>query len=322
MNDISLTTHSSMASFLTCRRQHYYRYGLGVRPISATKALSFGALMHRGWELSARGELGDGARLVEDSNVLFAAIAMRLLTLHDWYWSPRDGLAPNLQVAEYLATERTYNMVLGGYVFAGKIDGIVRLADGRVAVFEHKTTGDPIEPGSDYWTRLRIDAQISLYMLGARSMGYEAETVLYNVVRKPKSDPYRATPEALRKYTKPTKNEPARLYSNQRAYDETIEEYIERIGQEIVAAPHEYFGRMEIPRLNDDLASFENDVIAAAGDIQRAYAENRLYRNTSACIYRGRCEYLDHCGAGLDPANPPSGFTVVRNVHQELETTR
>jgi len=70
------------------------------------------------------------------------------------------------------------------FTLAGKIDGIVRLADGRLAVLEYKTAGEDIAPDADYWLRLRCDGQISLYVLAARALGYDVATVLYDVTRK------------------------------------------------------------------------------------------------------------------------------------------
>ena len=59
------------------------------------------------------------------------------------------------------------------------------LPDGRVAIVEFKTTRDEISPGSDYWKRLNIDRQVSVYMLGARALGYDATAVLYDAARVP-----------------------------------------------------------------------------------------------------------------------------------------
>src|SRR5690606_32440122 len=131
---------------------------------------------------------------------------------------------------------------------AGKIDKIVRLPDGRTAIMEHKTTSDSIASDSDYWARLRLDSQISLYVLAARELGYDVQTVLYDVVRKPRHERYRATPPELRKYKKD-----GTLYANQRERDETPQEFGQRVYQAMYTEFDSYFARQEIPRLESDL---------------------------------------------------------------------
>jgi hypothetical protein len=78
---------------------------------------------------------------------------------------------------EVVATEQAFRVPLVNpatgkatptFELAGKIDGIVRLEDGRLAVKESKTCSEDLGADSDYWRRLRIDHQITLYMLAAR----------------------------------------------------------------------------------------------------------------------------------------------------------
>ena len=52
-------------------------------------------------------------------------------------------------------------------------DRIVRLADGRLALQEYKTTTKDTAPGGAYWARLRLDQQVSRYMLAARAEGLD-----------------------------------------------------------------------------------------------------------------------------------------------------
>ena len=44
------------------------------------------------------------------------------------------------------------------------------LADGRLALIEHKTTASDLAPDSDYWMRLRCNDQVYQYVLGARAL--------------------------------------------------------------------------------------------------------------------------------------------------------
>lgn len=83
-------------------------------------------------------------------------------------------------------------------VRVGKIDELIRVGPGRVAVSDYKTTSKSIEDGSEYWDHLKLDTQLSMYVLAARDMhrmgllepygvGPEDEIVgaFYDVARKP-----------------------------------------------------------------------------------------------------------------------------------------
>lgn len=73
---------------------------------------------------------------------------------------------------------------------------------GSCLIVEHKTSSSDVEEGSSYWKRLRLDAQVSTYMVGARALGFEPVGVLYDVIRKPRFKPMKATPVEARAYTK------------------------------------------------------------------------------------------------------------------------
>ena len=72
----------------------------------------------------------------------------------------------------------------------------------RLWVVEHKTSSEDIVPGSTYYKRLRINPQITNYIDGARIVyGREPDGVIYDVVKKIKLEPYKATPREEWKYT-------------------------------------------------------------------------------------------------------------------------
>lgn len=186
---------------------------------------------------------------------------------------------------------------------AGKLDGIVQDDEGRVWVLEHKTSAEDISPGSDYFDRLNIDGQISHYMAGARSLGYDPAGCLYDVLGKPKHEPYKATPIESRKYTVEKRDkktgeilEPSRLYSNQRAQDETEDEYAERLRNALLAEPDRFLRRATVVRLEVDLRDAAFDDWQTARAIRDAQLANRWPRNPDACTrYGSRCSYWAAC---------------------------
>jgi hypothetical protein len=58
---------------------------------------------------------------------------------------------------------------------------------------EYKTTSFPIDDDSNYWRRLRIDSQISYYMLALREKGYNVNSCLYDVIHRPSGKPVTLT---------------------------------------------------------------------------------------------------------------------------------
>lgn len=210
----------------------------------------------------------------------------------------------------------------------------MRLRDGRLAVMEHKTTGDSIDSGSDYWLRLRIDHQISLYMLAAKELGHDVQTVLYNVIRKPSIAPKQIPlldsngikivedengMRVMKKDGTPRESGDAEKGYKLKQRIEAPDEFGQRLAADIIARPEFYYARQEIPRLTADLDEFRWELWQQAQAIREAQRANRWIRNSGACLSMGRCPYLNVCHNGLSTDELPAGFVRVANIHPELE---
>jgi len=191
--------------------------------------------------------------------------------------------------------------------------------DARVGVLvvEHKTTSADIGEGSNYWERLILDAQVSNYMEGVRSKGYEPRGVLYDVIRKVKMEQQLATPVESRKYTKATAKEPSRLYANQRDRDETLDEYRQRVRDDIGAHPDAYYRRGVIRRLKGEEKNAARNVWMVARSIRESTRLNQFPQNTNACYsYQSFCEYWGVC-SGKASITDDSLFRT-SGEHEEL----
>lgn len=222
---------------------------------------------------------------------------------------------------ETLAVELQFRLEVGAFDIGGAIDAVVKRG-GRVRNVEHKTTSSDISVGSDYWRHVvALDPQVSTYMFAAHALGYEPVDTLYDVVRKPTIVPFVATPEDLRKYTRPTKAEPIpRLYANQRETDETPEEFGDRLIEDIIARPAFYFQRMPIVRLDNDNEEHAKDVHGTAAMIEFATERGVWPRTPTACERFGRlCEYHDVC-SGITTIDDNSRFVTKEYPHEELKT--
>lgn len=301
-----LLTHSRLSALRSCPRRHYYRYELGLSRIRSADALRLGAAYHTGLEARNAGQ--DEAAAIELAGAGYAQLPQwadpvdwaveqqtlrALLAGHFWRYSQDD--------LQFVAVEQSFHVPLLNpgsghasrlFLLAGKIDAIVMLPDGRLAVLEYKTAGEDISPDSDYWLRLRCDPQISLYVLAARALGFDVATVIYDVTRKPTI--------RLRK-------------------EETPEQYGVRLLADIGTRPDHYFARREVPRLEDELAEFRLELWQQAAQLRDAQRAGRWFRNVGR-LTCGYCSYSSLClnAIQVNPDAPPAGYEVLADVHPEL----
>jgi hypothetical protein len=368
-----LLTNSRMRTYKTCNRKHYISYELGIRPDTEAKVFRLGGAVHLGLDRKCKGDDQDAAigAAVASYEVLppwantdeavgewmcERETVAALLAGYFWRWGDDNSLANQLTgVAEVIASELAFELPIRNpetnkatptFKVAGKIDKIVRLADGRLAVMEHKTCGESIEPASDYWKRLRIDQQISLYMLAARELGHDVQTVLYDVIRKPAIRPTqipqldaegrkivldaegnRCLKVNLKKDGTPGAGhgEPYQSGNAEKGWTlstrtETSQEFGERLLADITERPEFYFARQEIPRLDADLLEFRHELWQQAQAIRETQKTGRHFRNTNACTLMGRCQYFEQCTNSHDWTTVPAGFVRVEDIHPELTT--
>jgi PD-(D/E)XK nuclease superfamily len=215
----------------------------------------------------------------------------------------------------------------------GRFDAVVKDQFERVWVAEHKTRGGDLDDPL-YWQKMRLDAQISTYHGGVRSLGVEPAGVLYDVIRKPPK-PAKATPMDKRKYTQQKdkacpeckkksappgphridvsgKDEPERfalcsdsrvitdpggkLYANMREHDETLTEYRERVIELVTKDPNAFYRRAHIERSEEDEREAARDIWQQAQTMREAQKLNRYPRNPDACVRFGdTCPFFPIC---------------------------
>lgn len=350
----SRLTVSRLRTAQTCLKKHYWLYILGLRPDREAPPLRIGRVFHRGLELAAQIGEADGILLaLADYDAGPPAEADeaqahawwveretvgRLLTGHVWRWTEQDA------GMEVVATEEAFDIPLVNpetgrssrtWTVAGKRDKIVRLPGDRLAVLEYKTTSDDIDPASDYWLRLRMDSQVSIYWLAAVDAGLPVETVLYDVTRKPTIRP-RQVPTLDEDGVKIVvdaaggrifnANGKPRLSASSKdgwtllSRPETPLEFGARLTEDLGFRSEFYFARKEIPRLESDLDEARFELWQMGKMLRDCERHGRWPRNTDACMGFGRCVCWDLCTDGFDPAEGvvPEGWKQVDDVHQEL----
>ncbi len=327
-----LLTATALSVARTCARKYHYRYELGFESTSEKEALTFGKLTHRGleawwevWRQSPTTAVNDAlaaalAALPDTTDSYVHARLRAMLTGYDVRWR---GWAATVEV---LAVEVRFELPLFNPVDgspsatwrrSGRLDLIVRLDDGRIAIVEHKSTSDDPSPGSLYRDRLTLDAQVSQYFDGADALGWPADLCVYDVLVKPDLRPLKATPPEKRTYKKD-----GSLYANQRAEDETPAEYFQRCTDKIseLDGPNRFYQHAEIVRLADEREAFAWDIWLVAAQIDAFAAAGHAPRNPDACDrYGSACPYLDVC-RGRASLEDPTRFRRLPTVHPELST--
>lgn len=346
-----IVTNSELTCFRACPRKHRYRYLDLIRPISdSSPKRNWGHVIHAALERHLLGE--DWAPVVRDSQLdpHAKAAALAVLVGYTAFWA-NDSLrilGVELEFAAPVICPDSLRLS-SLYTSAGKMDALVADdSDGHKWIVEHKNTTADISHGSPYWQRLRIDSQISTYVDGAKALGHDVEGVIYDVLRRPTLEPYRATPEANRKYTKGTgcllcggkklgvqgrgcaackhsgwfldeAGQPTapRLYANQHDHDETPDEYALRIAAHIAEDPTKYYQRARVVRLDRELAEARRDTWEVTHAIATGITN---YRNPDACMNFGdRCEYFDVC-TGAASLDDHTRFYRATKAHSELTT--
>lgn len=326
---LPLFTNSRVKTYRSCQRKHRLRYVDGYRAVRSNENQRFGTLVHAGleqWYLAIKHQ--DPERLdvalhalASEPDPFERAKAEALIVGYDARWGdePYEVLSVEQQFETALVNPLT-GAESKTWRLAGKLDVMLRdLRHGRVLLTEHKTSSEDIRQGSDYWRRLRMDSQVSIYFDGAAALGHDVAGCLYDVICKPGLRPLKATPVEARKYTKPTKAEPvSRLYAGQREADETPTEYRARIVNAISEDPTAFYQRAEVSRLEAELDSARQDTWQLAQQMREAERMGRAPRNPDACLlYGSACEFFDVC-SGMASIEDTTRFVREDDVHPEL----
>lgn len=293
-------TASRLRAAHACPRLDHYRYELGLVAPS-TGAMAFGTAIHAGLEAwwsairdgAPEGALPGALAQVDLADDYERARAEAMLAGYDVQWR-RWACG-----VEVLGIEQTFRAPLRHpdgrtaltWTLAGKLDALVRLSDGRVAIVEHKTTSRDAGAGGEYRSRLTLDPQVSVYHDGAAALGYEADLCLYDVLVKPAQKPLLASAQVkLRKDGQPR--------AGQRAADETPEAYRARLIEAIAADPGRYLIHAEIVRTERDREEHGRDVweTVAALEHYRRRLPVLPPRHAGACFSHGSpCAFLGLC---------------------------
>lgn len=331
-------THSRLACFRACPRKAQLSYEYRLKPIYTDLPMRVGSAFARAVEAHAKGldveaAMGDG---LADPYDLALVAAMFTTHVARWEGHGLEHVHAELEFHDVPIVNPETGRATSVYGSDGKIDRIVRLPDGRLAIMEYKTTSKDFAPGSDYWLRLHIDLQLSIYLLAARHLGIDVSTILYDVTRRPALQPKQvpildadglkivrdATGARVRNKDKSGSWRQSASSADGYVMEtrpETPDEYGARCVESMQADPDKHFARIEVARTDADLDDARAEIWQQQLAHREAQRSGRWYRNPEACFgVNTRCAYVDICRSrGLDQFTP-EGFQRVANAHSEL----
>jgi hypothetical protein len=347
---LPLLTHSEIQTFQRCPREHHYRFRLRRRPKTESHALRFGSIFDNAlqtwWSVgplhgleAANNRLDELAKADPKFLSPFDVEKVRaLLFCYDARW----GNEP----LEILRVQPVFRMPILNpetgrkskkFDLGGKLDALARdVRTAEIVIIETKTTSMDIKPEAAYWHTISVlDPQISTYYGGARvilkGMGIKDEPArcIYDVIRKPQLRPKLATPEEKREYLK---RDSTKLKANQRERDETVEEYADRVMEDLIGqvpqpgigfdaklafeSLRQHFGRGSIVRLEHEEFDHQMDVWNTAAQIHENEIAKRAPRHRGSCKrYGGFCSFFSVC-SGVATIE---SFEVAEEKHSELK---
>ena len=336
-------SHSSATTAKTCAKKYWFLYVQRIKPDRKSSALYIGTMIAQMTEINDLIDCPDIPSwcVYEEDIRNFEAdywFAASLFLCYQEYWGDDslDIVKPEYeyQAPIYCGTEQHPT-----YLNVGKCDKLIR-KNGKLALLETKTTSADISNDDcDYWTKLQLDQQITNYYVGLNASGQPVESIIYDVLRKPKlsiGDVNLLDENKLkivldkdgnRVYNKTGKKTPRQTADKEKGYEvqtrpETLEEFALRVTRTIQKNPSAYFMRKEVPRIQADLDEYAFELWGMADLLEWREATGVYERNTSACFhYNSKCEFYELCLNGWNPEHEevPQGFTKKDRVHSELE---
>lgn len=314
---LPLLTTSSKKVFDTCPRLYYFKYVLGYRTVGVAFALADGTLWHKAMEMWWLDKNVDSCVTFIQQHARDEWVAAKFMALmrgyHELY---KEQKYVTLEIEETFTLpiknpytgETSQHFLLGG-----RQDALAEDDFSLLQVVEHKTTSLDISPGGAYWQRLRLDAQVSNYIMAAEAAsGREVGGVLYDVVRKPQLRPFKATPLAKR-FTKK-----GGLRKGAHEFDETPTEFYVRVLEELGEHPHKYYQRAPEVRFEADEKEAMFDLWATAERIHFSEEHKMWPRNTESCFKFNRpCDFFDVCTKRVALENELH-YRKVEQQHEEL----
>ena len=328
-------TQTMLTYFLTCREKAAL-YAKRLTPIRRREALDAGTIWHIALEMLYAAErapdmtrflcavdreffkhVDRGRVSAEEQQAIEKQFALLGAVLPGYleFW----GGDPEIN---WVAQEQEFDINAGAFRIRGKIDGLFRQKNDDLWLFETKTMGRVDEGGLA--DALPMNLQLHFYAYAASLLhGCRPRGVLYNVIRRPQLEQRKGTPAETPEHfeARIAKFKRAETQAKHREAGpnpgrpaETLQQFADRVAQDVAERPEWYFFRWELPITDDDFTRATDDLVKMLHDFTEWHANvARHYRNGSACLYPWTCMYLPVCAQ-----HNADGFHIREHMYPEL----
>ena len=313
-------SNSMVTTFQSCKRKFLLSYLFKLTPKVIAKPFIFGTYFGEGLDMFyEKGQINLDTILNRywekfetfenflspDEYLEYDKQAAMLEGLLDGY---QKFYEKDLKKYKYICHEKEFSFPIletgnRKYNYAGKIDLMLQLIKTLEDVLvEHKTSS---QVTAGYINKLSLDTQVTGYILGALSEGFDPKRILYNVNVKSRL-----------KLKKTEKND----------------DYLKRIILDYENEPEKYFIRENLSRSSAELDSFEAELAEKIIDldVMLMVADNfdpkkdfkYFYKCESQCnTHWGLCPFFKVCAgkSGFDQMEVESSFKVREKYNNELE---
>ena len=263
---------------------------MGLMPVETGEALSFGKAFHVAMEARNKGMTCEEALIEGMFHVAGNEQASANLSgLVYGYFSRYKDDQPIKINSEI---NFTHKIGKNGFRAAGVIDGLAQNSAGEFILVEYKTTSQSVDPSSDYWSRLRSNLQVNMYVDACREHGIEVSKVIYDVTKKPSIRPRQ---------------------------EETLEDFALRLREDCASRSDFYFARRQVSVLSDDIERFRTlrreicyQVAANRNRQKRAATKASPWLCCNQQMTCTCCEFKAFCLHGVEARESeiPTGFYV------------
>jgi CRISPR/Cas system-associated exonuclease Cas4 (RecB family) len=319
-------SHSEVESYLSCRRKHWYGYGLSLQKVDSGAGLALGTFCHdvlaafyrtlveAGNTNSAQKKAMGAALVVARAKFVelvekgYEDVDERRMTAEELlfkYYFPNEPLVNEGYVI--LEVEQEYNLEYdteSELRFPFVADLLVRTPDKRVSIVDHKFVGqfyndrDPL-----------IMPQIVKYIGAMRALGHRVDEGLYNLVKTTRIKGDKMTKTQLLDALAET-GESREALLGIKATVADLQALAEDKGIEVYAGPklEQLFLQIPVKPTNTRVQQTFIEQIDVADEIQRrkemdAEDLDRVsYRTADKRICQG-CSFFDLCTAELSGSN-------------------
>ena len=306
-DEVTKVTYSEIRTWKECRYKHELGYRQRLTSLVPKTYFRLGDFVHRYIDAIYREMRGDSSQNLptvsletlmkrldaewaalakkpnqfeseEDAKIDLAIIRGMVLAYHDHFFTKEQF--------EGVVTEREVQCEIGGFLFGGKIDGLVKM-DGKYWTMEHKTASSFSETDRRL---LFIDDQTTQYLLLVSELYPDKQFVgsIRNILKKPS--------------IKQTKKE-------------TLDEYCTRVVADYRSRPEFYLNRILVTRTPEEIAAYREYLQVVAAEM----AKEVVYKAPSRDC--GMCEFMEYCTEPIADVKANilmSQFRIRSQKHQEL----